>query len=116
MADRPRLPVARTALLAAALLLGVGVAAHADVTPERRAELLHLLRQDCGACHGITLKGGLGPALTPQALAGKSEAALEQTILAGRPGTPMPPWAPFLTPEEVTWLVGQLRDGIGDGH
>ena len=29
----------------------------------RRAELVTLVRQDCGSCHGLTLKGGLGPAL-----------------------------------------------------
>jgi mono/diheme cytochrome c family protein len=27
----------------------------------RQAELLHLLKHDCGSCHGMTRKGGLGP-------------------------------------------------------
>jgi cytochrome c55X len=82
----------------------------------RRAELVYLLRQDCGSCHGMQLKGGLGPALTPGALAGKPATYLEQTILAGRPGTPMPPWAGLLTEAEVRWLVSALLQGITDGR
>lgn len=34
-----------------------------DIAPEREKELETLLYQDCGSCHGMTLKGGLGPAL-----------------------------------------------------
>jgi hypothetical protein len=38
----------------------------ADPTPrQRQKELIHLVRQDCGSCHGMTLQGGLGPALLP---------------------------------------------------
>lgn len=77
----------------------------------RRTELVRLVRQDCGSCHGLTLKGGLGPALTPEALAGKPVEGLRATILSGRPGTPMPPWRPFLSEAEVEWLVEALRQG-----
>jgi len=87
-----------------------GIAA-ADPTPERQAQLQYLLLQDCGSCHGLTLKGGLGPALTPAALAGKSPETLRAVILHGRPGTPMPPWQPFLTPAEADWLVARLLEG-----
>ena len=38
------------------------------VPPERQDQLRYLLRQDCGSCHGMTLKGGLGPALLPDNL------------------------------------------------
>ncbi|MCW9025627.1 MAG: cytochrome c [Gammaproteobacteria bacterium] len=85
----------------------------AEITEARQAELLNLLRQDCGSCHGMTLKGGLGPALTPDALATKSGEMLVQTIIGGRPGTPMPPWAPFLSQEEAWWLVNILKEGTG---
>lgn len=78
----------------------------------RKSELLHMLRHDCGSCHGITLKGGLGPALTSQALANKPAIFLVQTILAGRPGTPMPPWDAMLTRQEVAWLVNVLKQGL----
>jgi cytochrome c55X len=87
----------------------------ADVPPARQTELTRLLTQDCGSCHGLTLKGGLGPALTPQALTGKSPEWLREVILEGRPGTPMPPWKPFLSREEAGWIVQQLlRGGIHD--
>jgi cytochrome c55X len=97
------------------LLLALGAAftaAAADPAPARRAELLHLVRQDCGACHGMTMKGGLGPSLEPAALAGKDAAQLRAVILHGRRGTPMPPWRPYLTDGEARWIVEQLRQGL----
>lgn len=84
----------------------------ADPTPVRQQALLNLLIQDCGSCHGSTLKGGLGPALTRAALAGKPAEMLRAVILYGRPGTPMPPWAPFMTESEAAWLVNQLQAGV----
>lgn len=81
-------------------------------SPARQQSLLHLLEQDCGSCHGLTLQGGLGPALTPQALAGKSAVSLRAVILNGRPGTPMPPWKPFMNEAEAEWLVAQLQAGV----
>jgi cytochrome c55X len=94
--------------LAGALWAG---AARAAPDAARQAELLNLLGQDCGACHGLTRKGGLGPSLLPEALAGKSDETLLVTILDGRPGTPMGPWRAMLTEEEARWLVEQLRKG-----
>lgn len=96
---------------------------HADTPPalpaaqsgypddQRQQQLRHLLLQDCGSCHGMTLQGGLGPALTPQALAGKPPVMLRDVILHGRPGTPMPPWKGLLTEREAEWLVQLLLDG-----
>jgi cytochrome c55X len=78
-------------------------------TPERQRALLELLHQDCGSCHGMTLQGGLGPALLPSALENKSAAVLTATILQGRPGTAMPPWSSLLTQPEAEWLVTQLK-------
>ena len=75
-----------------------------------------MLRHECGACHGIRLKGGLGPGLTPQRLAGRPAPDLVRTILNGRQGTPMPPWRPFLEPHEVRWLVKQLKTGDWDAQ
>ena len=93
-------------------LLLLPLMAQADMTPARQQQLLHLLRQDCGSCHGLTLQGGLGPALTPQALRDKSPAMLRSVILYGRPGTPMPPWQPFMNDVEAKWLVDQLQTGV----
>lgn len=84
----------------------------ATPAPDRQQALRYLLLQDCGSCHGMTLKGGLGPALTPQALAGKSREWLSNSILYGRPGTAMPPWQDFIEQEEADWLVQQLLQGL----
>ena len=82
------------------------------ISKQRRAELHNLLIQDCGSCHGMTMKGGLGPALTPEVLKNKSRHMIEVTILHGRPGTPMPPWNELLSKEEVHWLVDRLYSGV----
>jgi cytochrome c55X len=100
-----------TALLS---LAATTTQASAEVSVERQRELLHLLRHDCGSCHGMTLKGGLGPTLLPQALAGKPAETLEATVLYGRAGTPMPPWRGLLTEKEVAWLVALLMKGVPD--
>ena len=78
----------------------------------RRSELINLVRQDCGSCHGLTLKGGLGPALLPQALQDKPADSLKATILQGRPGTAMPPWQRFMTEAEAEWIVTNLQKGF----
>jgi cytochrome c55X len=79
----------------------------------RQAELLHLLRHDCGSCHGLTMRGGLGPALSPQALAGKDDQVLTDIVLDGVPGTPMPPWRFALSRDEAAWMIARLKTGIG---
>ncbi len=89
-------------------------AAQAEPSSERQATLLHRLKHDCGSCHGMTLKGGLGPPLVPKAIGERSEADLAKVILHGIPGTPMPPWDFELTAEEAKWLVQQLKAGIDD--
>jgi len=79
-----------------------------------KAELEHMVRQDCGSCHGMTLKGGLGNPLNPQDLAGKDDEALVATILDGRPGTPMPPWRGLLFEDDARWIVNYLKGGRHD--
>ncbi|MBV8272645.1 MAG: cytochrome c [Cupriavidus sp.] len=79
--------------------------------PARQAELFRLLRDDCGACHGMTLQGGLGSPLTAAALADKPRDGLVATVLQGRPGTAMPPWQPFMTQDEARWLIERLQSG-----
>lgn len=77
-------------------------------SPERQQELQYLLVQDCGSCHGMRLTGGLGPAITSQALAGKPRELLVATIREGRMGTPMPPWKNLLADEDINWLVDYM--------
>ena len=102
-------------LFAALGALGAGMAA-AEVPVDRQVELMHLLTQDCGSCHGLTRQGGLGPALTPEALQGKSAVMLREVILHGRPGTPMAPWRSFLTEQEAGWVVEVLMQGRLDAE
>ena len=86
---------------AACVLALVGpLAAAAEPTPERQEQIVRLVRQDCGSCHGMKLTGGLGPALTREALAHKPVASMAATIRHGRPGTPMPPWTGRLSEAE----------------
>ena len=75
---------------------------------QRQRELQNMLAHDCGSCHGLTLKGGLGPPLLADQLRTKSDEFLVQTILEGRKGTAMPPWKPFITELETLWLVQKL--------
>lgn len=84
----------------------------ATPTPQRQKEIVHLVRQDCGSCHGMTLQGGLGPSLKPDALRDKPFESLVVTIHGGRAGTPMPPWHRFLSEEEAGWVVEQLLLGF----
>lgn len=74
--------------------------------------LIRLVRQDCGSCHGMRLTGGLGPALTREALADKPVEVLAATIYHGRAGTPMPPWRGMLSLDDAQWIARQLVAGF----
>ena len=97
--------------LALSLLVALPLAAGEALNADRQQELRNLLIQDCGSCHGLTMRGGLGPALLPEILQGKSRDYLTSVILEGRPGTAMPPWRPFLSEEDTAWIVEQLTAG-----
>ncbi|MCX7194042.1 MAG: cytochrome c [Proteobacteria bacterium] len=98
------------------LLLGLFAAGGACAAPDaaRRAELIRMVRNDCGSCHGLQLTGGLGLPLTPEALREKPDDSLVATILYGRPDTPMPPWQAFLSEAEAGWIVAKLKQGFPD--
>lgn len=125
MSDPMSIPVSRRRArrilpaLAGAPLLLVAIAAmaagtrdttapEADMPDARAAELEHLVIQDCGSCHGLTLKGGLGLPLTRDALDGADPDTLTAIILDGVPGTAMPPWRPLLTEAEARWITDYL--------
>lgn len=90
----------------------LGLALAGNVLAAGDGELVRLVRQDCGACHGMTLQGGLGLPLTPAALKDKPVDSLVATILDGRPGTAMPPWRPFLSEGQAEWIVRRLLEGF----
>ncbi|TAH48583.1 MAG: cytochrome c [Betaproteobacteria bacterium] len=104
--------VVHAAVLIGAALVAAYASAAEQPEPQRYRELVHIVRQDCGSCHGLTLAGGLGPALTAEALAGKPAEGLVATIYAGRPGTPMPPFRGIVTEAEAEWIVHQLLRGF----
>lgn len=99
------------ALFGAIFAAAAALAAVQEVTPERARALEHLLVQDCGSCHGMTLKGGLGSPLTRDAIAHYQPETLALVILDGVPGTAMPPWRPLLNQAEAMWIAGYLQKG-----
>ena len=103
---------------AAADLGAVSPASPAAAAPSaaRQRELLTLLRNDCGACHGMRRTGGLGPALTPAALRDRPDDSLVATVLSGRSGTAMPPWRPFMSEADAVWLVARLKSNPEGDH
>lgn len=103
----PRLP--EMALAMGLLAFSQEVAA-LDV--RRASELTNLVRQDCGSCHGMTLKGGLGRPLTPESLKDSPVEGIARIILDGVQGTPMPPWSGLITEEEARWIAELLRQGL----
>jgi len=90
----------------------VGVSNAGDISRDRQDELLYVLEQDCGSCHGLTMKGGLGPSLLSARLADRKADDLAAIILDGVPGTPMPPWRPLMKPQEALWLAQILKSGV----
>ncbi|WP_395701376.1 c-type cytochrome [Aquabacterium sp.] len=104
----------RRAILAALLLGLVTPIGAQTLTPQREGQLVRMVRQDCGSCHGMRLTGGLGPALTPEALADKPVDALAATIFHGRPGTPMPGWRAMLSEADARWIAERLAAGFPD--
>lgn len=84
---------------------------NSNISIERQNELTYMVRQDCGSCHGMTLKGGLGPSLLAERIAVFPKQYLIDAVSHGRQGTPMPPWHSLLTQAEISWIVEQLQAG-----
>ena len=72
--------------------------------------LERLVVQDCGSCHGLSLKGGLGPDLRSNSLEHYDANVLTDVILDGIPGTAMPPWRPLISEEEAEWIAHYLLE------
>lgn len=103
--------MARLLWLTLSLVIATPLAASGNISSNRQLELRNLLIQDCGSCHGLTMNGGLGPALLPDTLSGKSAAYISAVILNGRPGSAMPPWRSLLSPTEARWMADKLLNG-----
>ncbi len=100
---------------ALSLLIGLAVALPvpaADAPSAERARTLqNLLVQDCGSCHGLKMRGGLGPALLPEQLTSRSPEYLTTIILHGKAGSAMPAWRGLLTPVEARWIAERILEG-----
>ncbi len=107
--SRPGIPPVIIAVAAIAFASQAAMAGEPNATRQR--ELSRLLVHECGACHGMQLRGGLGPALTSGALKDKPSESLVATILSGRAGTAMPPWRRFLSEDDAQWLAAKLVEG-----
>lgn len=90
----------------------LGAAAHAgDLGTDDIARLSEFVRQDCGSCHGLTLKGGLGSPLLPKDIAHYDKKTLTEVILYGVPTTAMPGWDGVIDRDEAEWIADALKDG-----
>ena len=96
-------------LLVGVLVSNASLAGEIEI--DRAQALNDLVRQDCGSCHGMTLRGGLGRPLLPANLAGREDGAIAEVILDGIPGTPMPPWRGLLSEAEALWIARALKEG-----
>ncbi|SDX26378.1 cytochrome c55X [Ruegeria halocynthiae] len=95
---------ARVALTSAVVLATSAFAAD-TLDPNALKRLVH---QDCGSCHGLSLKGGLGPDLRAETLEHYDADVLTGVILDGIPDTAMPPWRPLISQEEAEWIARYL--------
>jgi cytochrome c55X len=113
----PAIVLAASGFLRSAYPGDGGDRARADPpAPARQTQLIRMVRHDCGSCHGLTLAGGLGPALDAQALRDKPAEYLEAMILRGRPGTAMPGWAGLLSEQDARWIANTLKEGFPDAR
>ena len=94
-----------------AIAWGASVLAAPAAVAQDAKRLEHIINQDCGSCHGLTRKGGLGRPITPQALADADPETIAGIILDGVPGTAMPPWRPLITESEALWMANYLKNG-----
>ncbi len=100
--------------LAAALAVPLAAAALAVPLAARAGDAQALFEKKCASCHGKDGKGDttMGKRLGVRAFAlaqGKSDAALEKSLLEGVPGTKMPAFRDKVSGAEAKDLVKLVR-------
>ncbi|SEK02792.1 cytochrome c55X [Cribrihabitans marinus] len=113
MAERRNRPPRRGWLLRALTVMvtslaGAAFAADPEAPAPDAEALKRLVHQDCGSCHGLTLRGGLGPDLRAETLQHYDTEVLTGVILDGIPDTAMPPWRPLMNEAEAEWVARYL--------
>lgn len=77
-----------------------------QVTPEAIAAGATVFAQNCVACHGANLEGGIGPTfLDEEWLHGGQAANILKTITEGVPAKGMVPWGGILSPEQINQVA-----------
>lgn len=96
---------------AAGLEMPVIEAEPLDMSPEAIADGKWLFNLTCAQCHGTDGYGSqMAPALNNQQFLNETpDAAIQQIIALGVPGTRMPAWGGRLTEYDITSLVAYLR-------
>ncbi len=59
----------------------------------------------------MTLKGGLGPDIRPEALSHYDVDTLSKVVLDGIPETAMPPWRPLMSEADARKIAEYLLQG-----
>jgi len=83
-----------------------------EIDADKAKALEHLVVQDCGSCHGLTLNGGLGSPITQDRMQHYAREDLSGIILDGVPGTAMPPWRLLISEAEALWIADYLRGAL----
>ncbi|WP_421848966.1 c-type cytochrome [Oricola sp.] len=99
------MPRAFAIIVLTGLIAQPAICAEDAVDSER---LERLVLQDCGSCHGLTRRGGLGSDLRAESLSHWDADDLAELILDGIPGTAMPPWRPIMSDAEARWIADYL--------
>lgn len=89
----------------------------AEATPEVIQDGRAIFQQNCIACHGEHLEGGIGPNLIDETwIHGGTLAEIQTTIANGVPEKGMLNWGPILGPEKVSKVAAYVyATGLVDG-
>lgn len=79
------------------------------VTPEAVGAGETVFAQNCAACHGANLQGGIGPTfLDAEWLHGGQASDIIRTITEGVPAKGMIAWGPILSPEQINQVAAYV--------
>ena len=68
-----------------------------------------MFEKECQGCHGPNHEGGVGSDLRPTQIKKKNSYMLAETILSGRAGTAMPPFAEKMNKGDADKMVDYLQ-------